>query len=151
MMRSYFAGLAILIGGVLGLFGTSLLAQALIDEVFGPGTSAGSEPLVRLVALLCVVLPPLLVARVLLGRGRKVELGLFLVGWGCFWPIAFAYLAFLALSARLSGGAGPTLDLAGDPESVFVYIFFAVLPLVGLWLATAGLRQHRAGGVVIPS
>lgn len=151
MMRHYFAGLAIVIGGVLGLFATSLLAQALIDQVFGPGTSGGSDPLVRLVAVLCVVLPPLPVARVLLARGRKIELGLFLVGWGCFWPIAFGYLAFLAVSARLSGGAGPTFDLAGDPESVFVYIFFALLPLVGLWLATSGLRQHRAEGVAIPS
>ena len=150
-MRRYLSGLAIVIGGVIGLFATSFIAQALIDGVFGSGTSSGSEPLVRLIALLCVVIPPLLVAPVLLSRGRGIELGLFLIGWGSFWPIAFAYLCFVAVSAHLSGGAGPTFYLASDPESVIVYTFFAELPLAGLWLATAGLRQRRAAGVVIPS
>jgi hypothetical protein len=150
-MRRYLAGLAILIGGVLGLFATSLVAQTLIDRVLGPGTSPQSEPLVWLLALACMVLPPLLVARVLLPRGRTSQVGLFLVGWGSFWPIAFAYLAFLTVSARLTGGVVPSLDLASDPESVFVYLFFVVLPLVGLWLTTAGLRQRRVERVVTQS
>jgi hypothetical protein len=148
MMRRYLVGLAILIGGVLGLFATSLLAQALVDLALGPGTSARSDTPVRLLALACAVVPPVLVARLLLPRGWTSEVGLFLVGWGCFWPVAFGYMAYLTVSARLSGGVVPSLDLASDPESVSVYLFFVVLPLIGLWLATAGLRQRRSNRIV---
>lgn len=148
-MRRYVAGLTIVIGGVVALIATSLVAEAVIDRVFGPGTTSGPEPLAQAAAVLSIALPPLLVARVLVSRGRKIELGLFLVGWGSFWPIAFGYLAFLTVSARLSGGDGPSIDLSSDPASMFAYIFFTVLPLVGLWLATAGLRQQRAARVVI--
>ena len=148
-MRRAFTGLAILIGGALGLFGLLIFEQALTNQVLGPWRGFSDwEPPMQFLLLAAVVLPPLLVARALLPRGRSREVGLFLLGWGCVWPVIVAYLVLGTVAARLLGGQGPWIGLLSDPASIFAYLFFAALPLAGLWLITAGLRQRRTDRVV---
>lgn len=143
-MRRFLVGLAIFTSGVIGLFGTALLEQLLTNQVLGPGHSNSDwEPLMQVFLMVPVVLPPLLVASVLLPRGRTTEVGLFLLGWGCIWPVIIAYLVLGTMAARLFGAADPSLGLISSPAAIFSYLFFIVLPLAGTWLLTAGLRQRR--------
>jgi hypothetical protein len=44
----------------------------------------------------------------------------------------------------LTGGLGPPIGLVSGPGPIDFGLFFSVLPLAGLWLITAGLRQRRA-------
>lgn len=151
-MRRHLVGLAILIGGVLGMFACWLLVEALSDRVLGPGHSPFDlEPPMQLLLLAPWVLLPLLVAGLLLPRGRTNEVGLFLMGWGCLWPIFLVYWTFETVAARLTGGLAPQVGLIGGPGPLVCALFFAVLPLLGLWLATAGLRQRRANRIVSQS
>ena len=107
-MRRFLVGLAIFTSGVIGLVGTALLEQLLTNQVLGPGHSVSDwEPLMQVFLMVLVVLPPLLVAAVLLPRGRTTEVGLFLLGWGCIWPVLIAYLVLGTMAARLFGAAGP--------------------------------------------
>ena len=142
-MRRFLVGLAIFTGGVIGLFGIALLEQLLTNQVLGPGHGVSDwEPLIQVFLMIPVVLPPLLVASVLLPRGRPAEVGLFLLGWGFIWPAIIAYLVVGTMAARLFGVADPWLGLNSGPAAVFSYLFFIVLPLAGTWFLTAGLRQR---------
>lgn len=143
-MRRFLVGLAILATGAVGLLGTALLEQVLTNQVLGPWhTVSDWVPLMQVILMVPVVLPPLLVAWVLLPRGRTTEVGLFLLGWGWLWPLTFAYWVFGTV-ARLLGGEGPWMSLSGDPAAIFMYHYFGLLPLAGLWFLSAGLRQRRA-------
>jgi hypothetical protein len=143
-MRRFLVGLAILATGAVGLFGMVLLQQLLTDQVLGPGHSVPAlAPLMQVILMVPVVLPPVLVAWVLLPRGRTTEVGLFLLGWGWLWPAIIAYWVFGTV-ARLLGGEGPWMSLSNDPASIFIYHYLGLLPLAGLWFLSAGLRQRRA-------
>lgn len=143
-MRRFLVGLAILTTGAVGLIGTAVLEQLLTNQVLGPWHSVSDwAPLMQVILMVPVVLPPLLVAWVLLPRGRTTEVGLFLLGWGCIWPMIIA-LWVIGMVARLLGGDGPWIGLSGDPAAIFMYHYFGLLPLAGMWFLSAGLRQRRA-------
>jgi hypothetical protein len=147
MIRGFLADLAILLGGALGILTVGLVDQRLTEQALGAGHSIfDSEPLMLLLMLASVALPPLLVAGVLLPRGRTTEVGLFLLGWGCLWPLVLAYLVFGAVAARLFGGAAPSISMVSGTVPMLLGLFFAVLPLAGVWFLTAGLRQRRGEG-----
>ena len=143
-MRRLLGLAGILIGGFAGMIATSVVVGAFTARVLGQGDNFSTmEPLAQGIVLAALVLPPLIVVRVLSARDWSVEAGLFVMGWGCFWPLALGYLAWLDVTATAEGTAGPSLSFAGDPGSVFVYLFFGVLPLAGLWLIATGLRRGR--------
>lgn len=146
-MRRHLVSVAIFIAGALGMVGAGLLDQVLL----GPDAVPDAAPPTQLLWLVLGVLPPLLVAAALLARGRTSELGLFLLGWGCLWPVVLAYWVLGTLAAKLSGGFPPPIGIIGGPTATVMALFFAVLPLAGLWfLATAG-RRHGSDRRVSPS
>jgi hypothetical protein len=146
-MRRLLVGLAIFTAGALGMVGAGLLDQAWL----GPDAVPDGAPLTQLLWLVPAVLPPLLVAAALLARGRTSELGLFLLGWGCLWPVVLAYWVLGTVAARLSGGFPPPIGIIGGPTAMVMALFFAVLPLAGLWFLTTAGRQRRSGGRVSPT
>jgi hypothetical protein len=144
MMRRFLVGLAILTTGAVGLIGTAVVEQLLTNQVLGPWHSVSDwAPLMQVILMAPVVLPPVLVAWVLLPRGRTTEVGLFLLGWGCVWPVVIALWA-IGTVTRLLGGEGSWIGLESGPAAIFMYLFFTGLPLAGIWFLTAGLRQRRA-------
>ena len=147
MIRGFLAYLGILVGGALGILAAGLVDQKLTEQALGAGHSMfDTEPLMQLLMLALVLLPPLLVVGLLLPRGRATEVGLFLLGWGCVWPLILAYLVLGTVAARLFGGAAPSVGMASGTVPLLLGLFFAALPLAGVWLLTAGLRQGRGEG-----
>ena len=130
MIRGFLANLAILLGGALGMLAAGLVDQKLTEQALGGGHSMfDTEPLLQLPMLALAALPPLLVAGVLLPRGRTTEVGLFLLGWGCVWPLVLAYLVFGAVAARLFGAEAPSISVViNGTASMLLATFFAVLP-----------------------
>ncbi len=148
-MRRSLPGLAVLIGGVAGVFASWLVVQALTDLVLGPGHSPfDSGLLIQPLLLAPMVLPPLLIVCVFLPRGRTSNVGLFLLGWGCLWPVVLVYAVVGSVGASLSGGTAPSISLINGQGPVILALFFAALPLAGLWLIGVGLRQHQVDRVV---
>ena len=146
MNRHLLVTLAIFISGALGLVAAGLLDQALLGDAVPDGA-----PLAQLLWLAPPAVPPLLVAWALVPRGRSTELGLFLLGWGCMWPVVLAYWVLSTVAARLSGGLPPSIGMVGGPTAMILAIYFAALPLVGLWCVTTRLRQRRADRALSPS
>ena len=144
-MRRFLVGLAILTTGAVGLIGTVLLEQLLTDQALRSGRSVFDlAPLMQIILMVPVVLPPLLVAWVLLPRGRTTEVGLFLLGWGCIWPVIIAYVVVATIIARLAGGEEPNISVDIGPMATVIDLFFIVLPLAGMWFLSAGLRHRWA-------
>jgi hypothetical protein len=151
-MRSTLASPAVLIAGVAGVFASWLVVQALTDAMLGPGHSPfDAALLVQPLLLAPIVLPPLLIAGALQGRGRTNWVALFLLGWGCLWPIVLVYWVVGAANASLSGGIAPSISLISGPGPIIVAVYFAVLPLAGLWLISAGSRLRRVDSSVSQS
>lgn len=148
-MRRTLASPAVLVAGVAGVFASWLVVQALTDAMLGPGHSPfDAALLVQPLVLAPIVFPPLLIAGALRDRGRTSRAAPFLLGWGCVWPIVIVYWVVGSVNASLSGGIAPSISLISGPGPIILSVYFAVLPLAGLWLISARSHVRQFGSRV---